>query len=251
MNTQNWKSWLMASDFEFTHRFWIIGVIYSIGFLLYFFDHQNSGHMLAELLARLRGATNSLPDHRLVFGAAALIAAVASAIRTWGTAYLQPEIMVSMRVQTARLVADGPYRFVRNPLYLGNILIAIGMGVMASRLGFAVMVLGNAAIVYRLILREEAGLDAAQGEGYRSYCAAVPRLVPALFPRIPSAGQLPSYAAGFLGELFFWTFTASLLVFAVTLNVKLFFIVLSSAFVIYAICLAAIKQRGKRTKLET
>lgn len=251
MNAQKWKSWLMAGDFEFRQRFWIIGTIYSMSFLLYFIDHQNSGHVLAELLARFRGATNSLPDHRLVFGAAALIAAVASAIRTWGTAYLQPEVMLSTRVQTSRLVADGPYRFVRNPLYLGNILIAMGMGLMASRLGFVVLVLGNAIFLYRLILREEAGLVAAQGESYRAYCAAVPRLVPAFFPRVPPAGQVPSYAAGFLGELFFWVFAASLLVFAVTLNSKLFFLVLGSAFLIRVLSLVTIKRRGKRTRLET
>ena len=239
----------MASDFEFKHRFWVIGAIYWVSFSLYVIDHQNSGHMLAQSLANLRGATNSLWDHRLVFAMAALLAALASMIRTWGTAYLQPEVMVSMRVQTSRLVADGPYRFVRNPLYIGNILLALGMGFMASRLGFAVLVLGNAVFVYRLILREEAGLEAAQGENYRAYCAAVPRLVPALFPRVPSAGSAPNYAAGLLGELFFWTFTASLLVFAVTLNLKLYFLVLSSAFLVYALSLAAIKRRGRRTKL--
>ena len=121
------------------------------------------------------------------------------------------------------------------------------MGLMASRLGFAVLVLGNAVFVYRLIFREEAGLEAAQGENYSAYCAAVPRLIPALFPRVPSAGSVPNYAAGFLGELFFWAFTASLLVFAVTLNLKLYFCVIVSAFVVYTLSLIAIKRRGRRT----
>jgi protein-S-isoprenylcysteine O-methyltransferase Ste14 len=250
LNAQKWNSRLMAGEFEFRQRVWIIGTIYAVGFLLYFIDHQNSGHVLAQFLARLRGATDSLPDHRLVFGAAALIAAVASAIRTWGTAYLQPEVVLSARVQTARLVADGPYRFVRNPLYLGNILIAIGMGLMASRLGFAFLVLGNAVVVYRLMLREEACLEAVQGENYRAYCAAVPRLVPAFFPRVHSAGQAPNYAAGFLCEIFFWVFAASLLVFAVTLSSILFFLVLGSAFIIRMLSLIAIKQRGRRSKME-
>ena len=239
----------MASDFEFKHRFWIIGAIYWMSFSLYSIDHQNSGHVLAQWLANLRGASNSPLDHRLVFAAAALLAAIASLIRTWGTAYLQPEVMVSGCVQTSRLVADGPYRFVRNPLYLGNILLALGMGLMASRLGLAVLALGNTVFVYRLIFREEAALQAVQGESYWAYCAAVPRLIPALFPRVPSAGSVPNYAAGFLGELFFWTFTASLLVFAVTLNQKLYFCVLASAFVVFTLSLIAIKRRGKRTSI--
>jgi len=236
----------MASNLEFRYRFWIIAAIFWVGFSLYAIDHKNSGHALAQSLGHLHGATNSSLDHRLIFGVAALIAILASAIRTWGTAYLRPEVMVSMRLHSARLVADGPYRFVRNPLYLGNILIALAMGLMASRLGLAVLVVGNAIFVYRLILREEANLEATQGDSYRAYCAAVPRLIPALRPRVPTAGGVPDFWAGLLGELFFWTFTASLVVFAVTMNQSLYYWVLGSALLVYLISLFAIKRRSKR-----
>jgi len=236
----------MASNLEFRYRFWIIAAIFWVGFSLYAIDHKNSGHALAQSLGHLHGATNSSLDHRLIFGVAALIAILASAIRTWGTAYLRPEVMVSMRLHSARLVADGPYRFVRNPLYLGNILIALAMGLMASRLGLAVLVVGNAIFVYRLILREEANLEATQGDSYRAYCAAVPRLIPALRPRVPTAGGVPDFWAGLLGELFFWTFTASLVVFAVTLNQRLYYWVLGCAFIVYPLSLFAIKRRSKR-----
>jgi protein-S-isoprenylcysteine O-methyltransferase Ste14 len=244
--TRTLKSRLMASNLEFRYRFWIIAAIFWVGFSLYAIDHKNSGHALAQSLGHLHGATNSSLDHRLIFGVAALIAILASAIRTWGTAYLRPEVMVSMRLHSARLVADGPYRFVRNPLYLGNILIALAMGLMASRLGLAVLVVGNAIFVYRLILREEANLEATQGDSYRAYCAAVPRLIPALRPRVPTAGGVPDFWAGLLGELFFWTFTASLVVFAVTMNQSLYYWVLGSALLVYLISLFAIKRRSKR-----
>jgi protein-S-isoprenylcysteine O-methyltransferase Ste14 len=244
--TRTWKSLLMASNLEFRYRFWIIAAIFWVGFSLYAIDHKNSGHALAQSLGHLHGATNSSLDNRLIFGVAALIAILASAIRTWGTAYLRPEVMVSMRLHSARLVADGPYRFVRNPLYLGNILIALAMGLMASRLGLAVLVVGNAIFVYRLILREEANLEATQGDSYRAYCAAVSRLIPALRPRVPTAGGVPDFWAGLLGELFFWTFTASLVVFAVTMNQSLYYWVLGSALLVYLISLFAIKRRSKR-----
>src|ERR1019366_1948549 len=247
LETRTWKSRLMASDLEFRHRFWIIAAIFWVGFSLYAIDHKNSGHILAQSLAHLRGATNSSLDHRLVFAAAALIAVLASTVRTWGTAYLRPEVMVSMRLQTSRLVADGPYRFVRNPLYLRNIMIAVAMGLMASRLGLAVLVIGNTLFVYRLILREEAELEATRGDSYRANSAAVPRLLPALWPRVSAAGGMPDLWAGLLGEPFFWTFTASLVVFAVTLNQRLYFWVLSCAFLVYALSLFAIKRRSKRS----
>jgi protein-S-isoprenylcysteine O-methyltransferase Ste14 len=243
--TRTLKSRFMASDLEFRHRFWIIAAIFWAGFSLYAIDHKNAGHALAQSLAHLRGATSTL-EHRLIFSIAALIAVLASAIRTWGTAYLRPEVMVSVRLHSSRLVADGPYRFVRNPLYLGNILIALAMGLMASRLGLALLVIGNSVFVYRLILREETGLETSQGDSYRAYCAAVPRLIPALRPRVPAAGGVPDFWAGLLGELFFWTFAASLVVFAVTMNQRLFYWVLSSALLIYPMSLFVIKRRSKR-----
>lgn len=246
METRKWQSLRMASDFEFRYRFWVIAAIFWVGFSLYAIDHENSGHILAQSLAHLRGATSSRLDHRVVFAAAALIAVLASTIRTWGTAYLRPEVMVSMRLQTARLVADGPYRFVRNPLYLGNILLAVAMGLIASRLGLAFLVIGNTLFVYRLILREEAELEARQGDSYGAYCAVVPRLLPALSPQVPAGGSVPDFWAGLLGELFFWAFTASLLVFAATMDRRLYFWALGGAFVVYALCLFAIKRRGAR-----
>jgi protein-S-isoprenylcysteine O-methyltransferase Ste14 len=135
--------------------------------LSYNLDPQNAGAAVTEWFARFRGTAATCNDYRLTFAIAALFTVSAALIRTWGTAYLNAEVMLAMRVQTARLVADGPYRYVRNPLYFGNILWAIGFGFMASRIGFFILVLGMTVFCYRLILREEAGIDATQGESYR------------------------------------------------------------------------------------
>ena len=153
--------------------------------------------------------------------------------------------MVDMRLHTDRLVADGPYRYVRNPLYLGNMLLALGFAVMASRIGFFVLIVGMLVFCYRLILREEAGIRATQGESYLAYCAAVPRLLPSLHPKLPPSGATPRWSDGLLGEMFMWIMAASVLVFAVTLQIKLFFIVLGLAFVVYAICLAIISRKKR------
>jgi steroid 5-alpha reductase family enzyme len=154
--------------------------------------------------------------------------------------------MIAGRVQTSRLVADGPYRYVRNPLYFGNILLAIGFGMMASRVGCPILIVGMLVFVCRLILREEAGIAASQGDAYRAYCAAVPRLLPTLRPRLPSASGVPNWTDGFLGEAFMWVMAASLVAFAFSLKQKIFFWVLGGSFVVYAICLAIIKLRRKR-----
>jgi protein-S-isoprenylcysteine O-methyltransferase Ste14 len=234
---------LAASDFEFKNRFWIIGAIFFIAFGAYNLDHQPAGVAVADWIAHLHGAVATDADYRWVFSVAALLTLVAAALRTWATAYLDVQVMVGGQVQTARLVADGPYRYVRNPLYFGNILLAIGFGMMASRIGCVILIVGMWLFVYRLILREEAGISSSQGDVYRAYCAVVPRLLPALRPQLPSANRTPDWTGGFLGEAFMWVLAASLAAFAISLKQLIFLAVLAASFVVYAICYAIIKRR--------
>lgn len=236
-----------ASNFEFKYRFWIFGALFWLAFATYSIDPQTSGVALAEWVGRLRGVPPTDIDFHVTFAIAAVFCIAAAALRTWGTAYLNSKVMVDMRLHTTRLVAEGPYRYVRNPLYLGNILLGIGFGLMSSRIGFFILVLGMIFFDCRLILREETGILASQGESYRAYCAAVPRLFPAFRPRVPSAGATPGWGDGMLGEAFMWVLALSVLAFAITLNQRVFFAVLGSAFVVYAICYAVIRMREKRS----
>jgi len=239
-----------ASEFEFKHRFWIIGAIFTLGFLSYNLDPQNAGAAVTDCFARIHGATATRNDYRLTFVIASLFTVAAALIRTWGTAYLNPEVMIAMRVQTARLVADGPYRYVRNPLYFGNILWAVGFGFMASRIGFFILVPGMTTFVYRLILREEAGILASQGESYRAYCAAVPRLLPTLRPKLPAGEGAPHWADGLLGEAFVWIMAASEVAFALTLKETIFFVLLGLSFLVHGVFVYVIKLRQKSRAAE-
>ena len=119
---------------------------------------------------------------------------IAAFLRTWATAYLRTEVVHDASQHSEALVADGPYRYVRNPLYLANLPLIAGVGFMASRLGWFVMVAGMWLFCYRLILREEDGLRATQGESYRAYLNAVPRLWPALRPRVPAGAGEPRWS---------------------------------------------------------
>ncbi len=53
------------------------------------------------------------------------------------------------------------------------------------------MIIGITVFCYRLIGREEAALEAEQGDRYRAFMRAVPRLWPSLPARIPVSGGLP------------------------------------------------------------
>src|SRR5215469_7506088 len=149
-----------ATDFEFRYRFWIFGAIFFVAFFSYSIDHQNIAAAFVDWMAKQRGVPAADWQYHAIFAIAALFCFANALIRTWGTAYLNPEVMVDKRLHTTRLVADGPYRHLRNPLYFGNILLGIGFGLMASRIGFVILVLGMILFDYRLILREEAGIVA-------------------------------------------------------------------------------------------
>jgi protein-S-isoprenylcysteine O-methyltransferase Ste14 len=212
---------MQASLFEFRHRWWIFSAIFAVAFFAYFLDRVNSGVAIANWLAKGYGPVTD-NWYRLIFACGALLLTVAAFLRTWGTSYLQADVMRDSHVHTERLLADGPYRHVRNPLYLGNLLMAIGIGLMASRIGFLILSLAMTVFVVRLLLREESELLRDQGQSYRSYCAAVPRLLFALASRVPAAGNAPHWADGIRAELMYWLLALAMWAFAITLNLKIF-----------------------------
>jgi len=225
---------MRATEFEFRNRWWVIFAVFFAAFFSYSIDPANSGASIAEWLARRAGTTATNNTLRLIFGFGALLLALAALLRTWGTSYLQADVMRDRRVHTDRLLADGPYRYVRNPLYLGNILMALGIGLMASRVGFLILSFGMTIFVIRLLLREEFELLRDQGEPYRLYCTAVPRIVPALAPRVPPAGNAAHWDQGLRAELMYWIMAVAMGVFAITLNIRFFWgifaVAMASAF---------------------
>ncbi len=217
---------MQATDWEFKNRAMIFGMIFGLTFPLYFLDPQN---VSAAIAIGLGAAFHSDPERivRWLFVCAALWLVAAALVRTWASSYLRATVVYAGDVKADSLVADGPYRRVRNPLYFANVLLAVGMGAMMSRVGFAVAVAAMVVFCFRLILREEADLKAAQGERYERYVEAVPRLWPSVLPRIASAGQRPNWGAGFKAELWYWGFPAAVLAFAVSLDLRVFYSVLA------------------------
>jgi protein-S-isoprenylcysteine O-methyltransferase Ste14 len=236
---------MQASAIEFRFRFWVIALIFWIGFSLSRLDHERAAQALAQRLGRLDGWPVEL-NIRLIFWLAAVVMITAAAVRTWATSYLCTEVMIDTTFRTERLVADGPYRFVRNPLYLGTALLSLALAVFASRTGAVVIVILMPLFLLRLINREEAELKAAQGESYGGYLATVPRLVPALTPRLPASGAKPRWAQALLGETFMWGFAVALTGFAITLSVRFFYYALALSFLGYAITrsIAIWKKKG-------
>jgi len=85
-----------------------------------------------------------------------------------------------------RLVVRGPYRFVRNPMISGVILVLLGEGLVLlsrSQLTWALIFLGINAVYLPLL--EEPDLLHRFGEDYRQYRRHVPRLLPRWRPWVP------------------------------------------------------------------
>lgn len=132
------------------------------------------------------------------------------------------------------LVADGPYRYARNPLYLAGLPMAAGIGVLA-----------NWIFLYRLIFREEEALRKSQGEPYLAYCRAVPRFWPSFWPRVPCGGLQPRWAQAFAGETFVWLFGVAELAIAATLSASIGYVLFFLGFVAHFVISRSIKEKRK------
>lgn len=74
------------------------------------------------------------------------------------------------------LVTSGPFSFTRNPIYLGNTIITLGIGLIVGSVWFLLAGLIAAFIVQKLTIRpEEKHLEARFGKKYRDYAARVRR----------------------------------------------------------------------------
>lgn len=76
----------------------------------------------------------------------------------------------------AALVTEGPYRFSRNPIYLGMALGYAGVAIAANSLWALLLLIPTLAVIrYGVIAREEVYLERRFGEQYRRYTASVRR----------------------------------------------------------------------------
>jgi len=85
---------------------------------------------------------------------------------------------VPTRRPATALVVAGPYRFSRNPIYVGMILLLLGIGVMVDSVWIVALAVPFALVLrYGVIAREERYLAAKFGDAYRLYCTQVRRWI--------------------------------------------------------------------------
>ena len=113
------------------------------------------------------------------FWTGAPIILAGEAIRIWSHGYLR---------KARQLATNGPYAYVRNPLYLGNFLIGFGFCLIIWHpiIG-VVFAIGFFSVYWLTVKGEEQRLAFKFGEAYADYLRNVPRFLPRLNPYKQSA----------------------------------------------------------------
>ena len=107
-----------------------------------------------------------------------VLLAAGEGVRLWGVAVIGKESRTRVS-GTARLVIAGPYAYVRNPLYLGNLVLTLGATMISELLWMLPIVAVLYALQYGpIVLWEEQQLAERFGAHYAAYCRRVPRWVP-------------------------------------------------------------------------
>ena len=117
-------------------------------------------------------------DPSALMGVGAVLVALGEAIRLWSVR----QIGAISRTRSDRLgplIRSGPFALVRNPLYVGNVVLWVGFAVSARLPWLAPVFVAILAFEYHAIVRwEERLLEERLGERYHAYAAQVPRWLP-------------------------------------------------------------------------
>lgn len=125
-----------------------------------------------------------------------IIALSGELIRLWGVSWAGSETRTTGGVGGTYLIISGPFAYVRNPLYVGNILLYSGLGIMSFALFpyLQVVAILFFLVQYKLIVKEEEIFLAQKfGKHYENYVKEVPRFLPAFKPYKSNAVKQPSF----------------------------------------------------------
>ena len=98
-----------------------------------------------------------------------ILVTLGESIRIWAAGHLRKEEI---------LTTGGPYRFVRNPLYIGSFLIAIGFSLVSGSIWVWIIVLVYFLMVYVPVVRYEEKILREKFPEYTEYASRVPRFFP-------------------------------------------------------------------------
>lgn len=126
-----------------------------------------------------------------------LIAVLGEMMRLWGVSWAGSETRTTGGVGGTYLVISGPFAHVRNPLYVGNILMYLGLGIMSMSLFPYLQIVAILFFIvqYQFIVKEEEGFLVKKfGSDYEKYLQNVPRFFPRVTKYIDNSVPQPNYS---------------------------------------------------------
>lgn len=102
-------------------------------------------------------------------------------LRFWGVSHAGSLTRTTTTVKAKDLVTSGPFAHVRNPLYVGNILMYLGFGIISMALFPYLQIVALVWFVFQYILIvsiEEEFLENKFGSQYADYKKTVPKFLP-------------------------------------------------------------------------
>ena len=119
--------------------------------------------------------------YTVVMGGAFIVAG--EFLRIWAVGYAGASTRARTLGAARDLVTTGPYSYVRNPLYLGNFLLSLGVCLVANVYWLvAVLIVGYLCQYLPIIALEEIYLLESCGSVYQTYRERVPRFLPQFSP---------------------------------------------------------------------
>ena len=214
---------MSAAALAFRFRVFIFVLLYVVGFLppWDYSSPSRSTFWLAASTLLARSGWISLAPATLVVTLAALACLLAGAgLRVWGTAYLGSGVMRDSALHGEGLVAAGPYRHLRNPLYLGSWLLALGTSILMPLHGALFFLPAFSIFVLLLITTEERFLSAKLGNAYQQYRRLVPRWLPRITAGADAPKARPHWLQAVLAETYPIAFTLCFAVLAWRYNAR-------------------------------
>lgn len=198
---------MRASELEFRLRIVIIAAIVLLGFWAPWIGEADLGKRISllewlALEASRAGVLRFTYATPVVIVLGGLFGLIGAIMRVWGAAYLGYATVQDSRMHAGRVMADGPFRYMRNPLYVGSWFTLAATALVMPPTGALPAIVLVSLFYFRLTLGEEAFLSATLGQPYREYLAAVPRYMPRLRAGLPPAGNKPQWLTAIFTELF-------------------------------------------------
>jgi protein-S-isoprenylcysteine O-methyltransferase Ste14 len=216
-----------GSSFLFRTRYLLHVVLFGLGWLapwnlVYRIDPPGPNAHVWGLLAVQLGLTGAMTISQafnLLLGLGVVCAVTGAWLRVWGSAYLGTRVVYGPKMQMPEVTAiqhlptlleekpglltDGPFRHLRNPLYVGTFVFTLALALLMTASGAIFTIVGITALEFLLIVGEEQFLSRQLGESYAAYCKVVPRLWPRIRGRARGTGRLARWPQAVLGEIFF------------------------------------------------